>query len=401
MGRGIFIVNEVTIEKLVYGGDGLARIDGRVMLTPFVLPGEVVRVESRPANADLLRGVLKDVISPAAGRVNAPCPYFGRCGGCHYQHVSYEYQLEQKSAVLREVLRRVGKIEYTGEIHTVSAEPWQYRNRAQFHILDGRIGYLEAGSHRLCPIDRCPISSPKINETLAILLSMIGDRRWPRFLQSIELFTNETDVQINVLESGRPVARHFFDWCAEKIPGVVGGPLEYGRFRVSHASFFQVNRFLVDRLVDVALGEATGDSAVDLYAGVGLFSLALAGKYGNVAAVEPRDSAFRDLEFNIARESVGVKAQKATAEHFLSSLEEPPDFVLADPPRSGMGKQVVDQFLRLMPQRLALVACDPTTLARDLARLLPAYRIERLTMMDLFPQTYHFETIVHLARTVT
>jgi 23S rRNA (uracil1939-C5)-methyltransferase len=395
--------HELNIEKWVYGGDGLARLDGRTVLLPFVLPGEVVRAEALREKPGLLRARVKDIVSVAADRIPPACPYFARCGGCHYQHAGYEFQLEQKIAILREVFLRVGKLEAPEEIELVASPPWEYRNRAQFHLAAGRIGYLEAASHRLCPIDRCPISSPRINEALSVLLDMLRDRRFPRFVRSLELFTNERDVQLNVLETDQPVARQFFDWCAERIPGAADGSLNYAAaghiFRVSYGSFFQVNRFLIERLVECALQDAEGASAVDLYAGVGLFSVPLAKRFPRVTAVESGSAAIRDLEFNAGHAGVFVKTAKSQADLFLLAQDTPPDFLLADPPRSGLDKAVVRQLLRLRPPRLAIVSCDPATLARDLAPLVAAgYRVDKLTLIDLFPQTYHIETVTHLRR---
>jgi len=210
--------NEVLVEKLIYGGDGLSRVDGRVVLTPFVLPGERATVKPNRSKPDLLRTRLVRVEEASPERVTPVCPYFLRCGGCHYQHASYEYQLVQKEVILREVLQRVGKLT-VDEIETVSGEPWGYRNRSQFHFRDRKLGYLEAGSHTLVPITHCPISSPKMNEALVVLQQMMKDRRFPQFIQSMELFTNEMEVQLNVLETSKPVAKHFFEWCAERIPG--------------------------------------------------------------------------------------------------------------------------------------------------------------------------------------
>ncbi len=392
---------EASVEKWVYGGRGLVRLEGRATLVPFVLPGEVVRIQVERQRPGLLEAGLVEVMSAAPQRTQPACPYFTRCGGCHYQHAAYDFQVQQKVAVLREALRRVGKIEAPEHIDAVTASPWEYRNRAQFHIAGGAIGYLEAGSNRLCPVDRCPICSPRLNQALGTLWEMIRDRRFPRFVRSIELFTNESEVQINILETDRPVARHFFDWCAERIPGAAAGSLDYsaaGRsHRVSHRSFFQVNRFLIDELVQRTLDQAEGETAVDLYAGVGLFSLALALRFRSVAAVERTASAIRDLEFNAARASLAVRAERSTAEVYLEQLERPPDFLLADPPRAGLGPAVVRELLRLRAPRLTILACDPATLARDLGHLTAGgYRLEQMTLVDLFPQTYHIESVAHL-----
>jgi 23S rRNA (uracil1939-C5)-methyltransferase len=379
----------LTIEKLVYGGDGLARVDGQVVFIPYVLPGEVVRADVERAKNDLLRGRLREIVTPAASRVEPRCPYYYRCGGCQYQHADYAFQLEQKRDILREVLRRVGKIEFEGEIGVVSGEPWGYRNRIQLHLQNGAIGYFEAGSHKLCAIDRCPIASPKLNETIARLGAEAPNYRG--LTAGVELFTNEANVQVNVLDRIPRSARSLFE--------AVGSPepVEYAGFRVSRNSFFQVNRFLVDALVDAACEGLAGEHALDLYAGGGLFAKRLSSSFAKVAAVESGWSAFHDLEHNLA--GTCVTPEQGTAEEFLAGVKETPDAILADPPRIGLGKVAIAELLRLRAYRLALVSCDPATLARDLRALLAGgYRIERITMLDLFPQTAHLETVLRLAR---
>jgi 23S rRNA (uracil1939-C5)-methyltransferase len=394
---------EVTIEKLIYGGDGLARLDGQVVLVPFVLPGErvaVVAVERKPG---LMRSKLVEVREASEHRVTPLCPYFARCGGCHYQHGAYETQLEIKRAILAETLRRVGKIEPPAEISVIAGEPWHYRNRAQFHIRGVELGYFEAHSNRLRAIEQCPIGSPRINQAIVTLREMLRDPRWPQFVRSVEVFTNEDRLQLNVIETEKPVARRFFDWCAEKMPELTPGALDCPAagwiYQVSGGSFFQVNRYLADSMVEAALEGANGESAADLYAGVGLFSLPLARRFGIVTAVESGASAARDLRFNAERAGVAIEAQRSSVDSFLANLTAAPDFVLADPPRAGLGKNVVRELARLKPARITIVACDPATLARDLTGLLAAgYRIDRLTMIDLFPQTFHIEAIAHLQR---
>lgn len=380
----------ITIEKLVYGGDGLARVDGRVVLTPFVLPGEQASVEQ----SDALHARLLDVPQPSTERVQPGCPYFGDCGGCHYQHARYEYQLEQKVSILREVMRRVGKFEAPSEIRVISGPEWQYRNRVQLHVANGRLGYLKQGSHELVPIEKCPISSPRLNECIVALNEMLRDRRFPQFVREIELFTNETDTQLNVLRTDRPVARSFFDWAEQRIPGYVSGPMVYHGYRVSYKSFFQVNRFLVDQLVEAALGDSEGDRALDLYAGVGLFSWTMAQRFRRVTAIESSNAAVSDLMHNVPK----VEAIRSPVDEYLSSQSTGPDFVLADPPRSGLGKHAIRQLIRLKPAIISIVACDPATLSRDVAPLLEAgYSMDKVIMIDLFPQTYHLETIVRLS----
>jgi 23S rRNA (uracil1939-C5)-methyltransferase len=376
----------LTIEKLVYGGDGLARLGGKVVLIPYVLPGEGIRAEIRRVKSDLFRGKLIDVVSPSTSRVVPSCPYFLHCGGCHYQHADTAFQVEQKLSILREALRRLGKIEFAGEIRTISGEPWAYRNRVQLHIEDGRLGYFEHGSQSLCPIERCAISSPALNKAIAALSGKL-----PRITAVLELFTNEKETQVSV--AGRVPAAA---WRLFESLGTTG-PIDYEGFRVSRNSFFQVNRFLIDDLVKCAIGDAEGDWAVDLYAGVGLFSVRMAERFTRVTAVESNRSAFLDLEYNVERRALRVTADHRTTEEFLTILNQRPDLILADPPRTGLGKSVVGELRRIRAPRLTIVSCDPATLARDLEGLVAAdYGIDRITLVDLFPQTFHIETVVHL-----
>jgi len=396
----LFMSLQLQIEKLVYGGDGLSRLDGEVVLTPFVLPDETVDAERVEARKHVQRARLVRVEQPSPDRVEPACPVFGRCGGCHYQHAAYDAQLRFKRDILAETLRRVGKIDFdAGQIGIESAKPFGYRNRAQFHFERGRLGYREVNSRRLVAIEQCPISSPKINEILLKLSRMVRDRRWPGFVRSLEVFTDERQVQWNVLESEQPVAKRFFDWVAEEVPGTVAGPLEYAvnedLFQVSGTSFFQVNRFLLPRLAELAIGEAGGAVAWDLYAGAGLFSLPLARTFERILAVEAGRSA-GDLVHNADRAHVHVEVAAEQTEVFLEKAKSAPDFVLADPPRAGLGKAAAERLSQLRPPALVIVACDPATLARDLAALQPVYEIERMIMVDLFPQTFHIETIVRL-----
>lgn len=355
---------DVEIEKLVYGGDGLARVDGRVVMLPFVLPGERVTARVTRDSGSFLRAEPLEILSPSAARESPECPYFQRCGGCQYQHIQYAEELEQKRAILREALRRIGKIDVNGEIGIVSGEPWNYRNRIQLHVANGSVGYFAAGSRRLCAIESCPIASPKLNEAIP------GLRR--RGETTLELFSNETEVRVNARA------------------------IEYDGLQVSRHSFFQVNRFLIPKLVETVVGDSSGESALDLYAGVGLFARALASRFSVVTAVESGQSSHRDSTANAMRGSDPWNAIRANVEEFLTGWNETADLIVADPPRAGLGPLAVRELLRLRAARLVVVSCDPATLARDLAQLTPKYSIAKITLVDLFPRTAHIETVVHL-----
>lgn len=399
---------DIEIEKLVYGGEGLARLEGRTVLVPFTLPGEKLTADIVREKGRLVRAKPSHFEQKSDERVDATCPVFTICGGCNYQHIPYEKQLDYKEAILRETLARIGKIEWDGTIERIGSEPYGYRNRTQLRISKrgpkADIGFLQAGSHKLIPTDACPINSPKLNEIHAALLQMSGDRRFPGFLKEVEFFTNETDVQLNVINSELPLAKGFFEWAAENIPGLLpGAHLDYtcgeDVFRVGSRSFFQVNRFLAAKLAASSIEGATGTTALDLYCGVGLITLPLGRKFESVIGVDSSPAAMRSLQFNAERADVKVKSVHLNVDQYLGNFKDEVDFVVADPPRAGLGEDVVRELIRIAPKQLNIVSCDPSTLARDLRKFLDGgYQIESCTLIDLFPQTYHLETIVRLTR---
>jgi 23S rRNA (uracil1939-C5)-methyltransferase len=370
------------IEKLVYGGDGLARVDGKVTFIPFSIPGEEW-VDGQLATA-------------ASERIAARCPVFTKCGGCHYQHLPYAEQLTWKGTILRETLARLGGVE-APPVSVIEGDPWGYRNRVQVHFDGRRMGFHGPRSNAVVAVDECAVASPAIQHAMTVLRDAA-----PPFLKSVELFSNEESTLVSVVDSGKPLRKGFFDDLAKRIPGAGASHLEYpvgpDRFRVSYRAFFQVNRFLIEELVRLAVGVESGATAWDLYAGVGLMSIPLARQVDRVTAVEVVSSASHDLEMNAQRHGSRLNAVRGSTEDFLAAQTEAPELVLADPPRAGLGKRVTDHLLRLRPERITLVSCDPSTLARDLRELTRAYAIESVAMIDLFPQTFHIESVTRLIR---
>ncbi len=369
------------IEKLVYGGEGLARVEGAVVLNPVVRPGEDVEAAPAATKKQAQRADLIRVVEPSQDRVTPLCPIFGECGGCHYQHIDYPAQVRFKREILAETLQRGAKLDLKpGSIRTIAGDAWNYRNRVQFHIAGYEIGYREMRSQKLVPAAQCPISSPKINEALAKLNRMVKDRRWPKFValsKSSPMRTRFNGIFGKQLSRSRNL---FLTGWRKKSRVQFRALLEYqvddDTFTVSGNSFFQVNRSLVNCMADLAIGDASGDSAWDLYAGVGLFTLPLARRFRKVVAVESSRAA-NDLESNAKRAGVAVETIRQSSETFLMEAHETPDFVLADPPRSGLGPKAVKQLLEIGPKKIVIVACDPATLARDLAELKTGYEISR------------------------
>lgn len=420
----------LTIEKLVYGGEGLARLpDGKAVFVPFVLPGEEVSATLGKEKSSFARATADEVLKPAATRVTPKCPYFAACGGCHYQHTLYKSQTEFKSAILRETLLRNAKFDWKGEIVVHAAEPWNYRNRTRMKVHGGHdfaLGYHRLASHDLLPVKSCPISSPLINRAIERVWEMGEKGAVPGGVKEIEFFADHADAKMIVEiyhAAGAQGIREFVGELQKRMPEIKGagllvlpqkGPalpqlketigttsLQYEvgdkTFRVSVGAFFQVNRFLVRDLAQTVAGDHFGKIAIDLYAGVGLFATHLAKRFEQVFAVESSAASAADLKANAIKNVVPVKA---TVEDFLPrSLNMNPDVVVVDPPRSGLGARASQLLAALRVKRLVYVACDPATLARDVRTFLDfGYQVEQVHLLDLFPQTFHLESVIRLVR---
>jgi 23S rRNA (uracil1939-C5)-methyltransferase len=442
----------LTIEKQIYGGDGLARLPadekgrGKAVFLPFVLSGEQVEASIVERNPGFARAKADAIVAPSPNRVVPHCPYFTQCGGCHYQHSNYEHQLEIKQEILRETFRRTAKLEVQCEIEVHPSPPWNYRNRSRFQIQtkpDFAIGYFKLASRELLPVEECPISSPLINRGLSAVWQSGRAGTVPEGIREIEFFANADDSQMMAELSCSAAAQRaeIHSWAEdlrsamseivgivafrEKKRGVVASPqklisvgethlayrLHHSTYRVSAASFFQTNRHLTDELVRIVTEGQSGEVALDLYAGVGLFSTALARDFHHIFSVESSQTSSADLSYNLPWNGEAVQA---TAEQYLARAENSerirkgavlphsihrPNLVVVDPPRSGLGESVARLLAKLNAPRITYVSCDPATLARDLVCLLAdGYGIESVHLVDLFPQTYHLETVVLLAR---
>ena len=447
---------DVTIEKLIYGGEGLAHHDGATVFVPFVLPDERVSASPVERKKKFVRARVQDLLAPSADRIAPRCPHFGVCGGCDYQHIGYESQLKYKSQILRETLRRIGRVELAGEIVTHASPPWAYRNRAQWKVRPladapeigadsasspGRdsaagaplgIGYFRANSSALCAVEDCPILSPLLLRTLLALRHSLAAGELPKNLREIEAFAGANDSQLlltatfsgfppraaELAQTFREVVPEtasllFHDPTRERMelfgPGFISSQAADRTYRVGHFSFFQVNRFLAGDLArQVAHNDPGGALALDLFAGVGLFSLPLSEKFEHVVAVEDNPASARDLEANIATipraaagrgPAVSVEVRLADAEQFLAKYRGAPQLVVLDPPRAGLTPQIIKHLARIAPARITYVSCDPPTLARDLAAFQQAgYELGELHLFDLFPQTFHMESVARLRR---
>ncbi len=457
---------------MIYGGEGLARLPadanrsdvhshGKAVFIPFVLAGEKVEASLTETKPGFARARASEIIAASPHRMPPACPYFLRCGGCHYQQASYEHQIEIKKEILRENLRRIAKLELTCEIQAHLSPPWNYRNRSRLQVRthpEFAAGYFKFASHELLPVEECPISSPVINQAIATLWQAGRAGSVPDGIREIEFFATADNSKLLVEASCAPEARRaavrgwMEEFCAmvppvagigafrEKPNGTreqlisMGAPeLIYqtsrSSFRVSAGSFFQTNRFLADELVEIVTARRSGEVALDLYAGVGLFSTALACNFRHVISVESSQTAANDLAYNLPGNGEAVRSP---AEQYLQAVSgasgagaghspvaprgeletgrvgkgklpqqylHTPDLIVVDPPRGGLGGRMARSLATWSAPRVTYVSCDPATLARDLVPLFAAgYCVEEVHLVDLFPQTFHLESIVQLMK---
>ena len=403
---------EVKLEKVVYGGDAMGRLaDGRAIFVPFGLPGEVVRVEIVEEKRGHARGLIREWESVSPQRIKARCKHYGECGGCHYQHLAYDQQRAVKREVVYEQLERIAGIKKPLVNEVISGDRhWNYRNSLQFHLSpSGKLGFLAAGTHQVVEISECHLPEAMIDQVWKQLefdpesgierieISQGSDEEVMISLHSSSLEMPEMEMDLPVsavhLSPAGKVVLAGDDYLLLEVLGKF--------FKVSAGSFFQVNIGVAEKLVEHVLDllpEKTDLSVLDLYCGVGLFSKFIAPRAALVTGIELAESACEDFADNL-QEFENVSLYVGAAEAVLPSLNQKFDVVIADPPRAGLQREALDALAKLSPEKLIYVSCDPSTLARDIKRLIEkGYQLQQATPFDMFPQTYHVETVALLTR---
>ncbi|MEN6390488.1 MAG: 23S rRNA (uracil(1939)-C(5))-methyltransferase RlmD [Syntrophomonas sp.] len=411
------------IQGISHDGQGVGRIDGKVVFVPGALPGDDVELTIGVEKKNYLRGRLCSIIEPAPERVNPPCPYFGQCGGCHYQHARYDLQVDLKTHVVEQTLQRVGGVDADILPCVPAVRPWRYRNKATWHgaMVDEhwRFGYYRGDSNNIMDIDRCLLVSDAMQETgraLGRALKELNPGKpgevTVRESTSKEIMTivrgidKEAAMKLRLLADELTDSFYLFDGkgthCLkegrafeERIAGL--------RFGLSPLSFFQVNREQAEKLVGMvkeSLELQGGEQVLDAYCGVGTLALSLAGSIKRAVGVESFPIAVEDAKKNARLNGISnCRFLAGPAEQVLPTLSQRFDAVVLDPPRAGCQPAVIKAVERLKIPRVVYVSCEPSTLARDLGRFQQAgYRVKKVQPIDMFPQTYHVETVVKLYR---
>ena len=422
---------KLQIEKCIYGGAGLARAEGKAIFVPFTLAGETVEVHIVEDKRSFANAELDTVIESSRQRAKPSCPYFGECGGCQYQHATYTEQIALKRSILQESLERA-RLQSLPEIVPVYGEPFGYRNRVRLHLQRQPFAlcYKRRASHANLPVNHCPIAAPVLEQAIEAVTCIGQEFDLAEDFEEIEFFTNEAQSELQISLWTRqqkkeltPKLARFCEalytetaamtgtavFLAEKATHSDKKVAEWGAqaltyhaagssYRVSIGAFFQINRFLVDRLVELVISNLSGKLAWDLYAGAGLFARALSGRFEEIIAVEAATYSAQDLRENA---STYKPVQSGTLDFLRQKTrrqEATPDLVVVDPPRSGLGSDVTSILTKVRPPTVVYVSCDPATLSRDLHALVESgYQLRTMHMVDLFPQTFHLESITVLS----
>ncbi len=400
------------LEKFIQGGELLARwSDGRAVFVPFGMPGERVRVDVYEDKQRFLRARILDVLEPSSQRVAPRCPYFAACGGCHYQHMHYQQQLDVKRELLREQLIRIAGIAEPDVLPTISAEEqFNYRNAVQFHLTEaGRLGFVNAFSDGVLEVTECHLPLPEILDLWHSLdlgavpgvtrVELRSDSRGETLVNiesdSLELPELDLDFPASVVLHN-PTGQIILagdDYLLQEIKGRA--------FSVSAASFFQVNVAAAERMADLVLqwlAPEKDETIFDLYCGVGLFSAFIAPHCRQLVGVEGSESACEDFAANLD-EFENVSLYQGWVEEVLPHLDVQPDGVVLDPPRAGLKPVVIDTLAAMAPSRIVYASCDPATLARDLKKFIAkGYSLQACQPVDMFPQTASIETVAWLTK---
>lgn len=377
-------------------GFGLAFAENLTVFVSLAAAGDKLKVKIREKKGKIAFAEIVEILEPSPDRADPNCVYFGRCGGCDFQQLNYPAQLEAKVGIIRDCLTRIGKIAYEKEIQIIgSPRDYGYRSRAAWHadMRRKKIGYFKRNSHEIIDVETCPILTPELQDALNGLRENID---WESFWSEI--------VEIEAVNSGEQISVYSneINEPTREISFIARGE----KYFYDAQSFFQGNPFLIEHLIETALKDADGETALDLYCGAGLFTLPLARKFEKVIGVEANERAVEFAKKNI--ENAGCANARIYTENVDEWLSENAenfrgiDLVLLDPPRAGTAKATIENLLQILPAQISYVSCEPSLLARDLRILCESkYEIDSITALDLFPQTHHVETVARLKLTPT
>ncbi|MEN2994288.1 MAG: 23S rRNA (uracil(1939)-C(5))-methyltransferase RlmD [Thermodesulfovibrio sp.] len=379
---------EITLTGIAHLGEAIGKYNGKVVFIPYAIPGETVKAKIIKDEGDYLRAQIIEIIEPSFFRENPPCKLFGICGGCSFQHITYSYQTKLKEIVVMEQLKRIGGIENPEDLTnlTLKAEnPYNYRNRADFSInRENLLGFKIRGTHRFLHVEYCHIMHDKINKILSILQGKTPKRKTHNITIRYGINTGSWLIQPEMDTEDIETGQKFYN---ERLLGY--------EFIISAPSFFQVNTYQAEKLIQTVLNYITKDdkTVIDAYAGVGTFTVFLAQRVEHVIAIEESRSAYKDAQINIKNfDNITYLCEKTEQALFKPNIKA--DTIVLDPPRIGCMKEVLQAIAEKNIRKVIYVSCEPSTLARDIRYLKEkGYKLREIQPIDMFPQTYHIENV--------
>lgn len=413
------------IDSIAFKGYGVTRIGGKVVFVPFTVPKDEGFIEIIEEKKAFSIGTLRKLITPSPWRISPACEHFGKCGGCQWQHIDYLIQTEFKKEILTDILKRLGRFKEIPPINVIhSPNVYDYRSRIQLKIKDNRIGFFEMKSHRLIDIDKCPIAHPIINKIINLIKK---ERSLFSQIEQIEINVSPEEAQgILILQNflldprkkeylmgflnDHPILKGIAiktkggiislkdPFLFYKISFTEGNHIREVRFRISPGSFYQINLEQNQKLVETVLEFSNvhqDEIALDLYSGVGNFTIPISYFVKEAIGIEASRNAFDDACFNIKLNGINrCFFIHERVENFLSTkITKKPNLVLIDPPRIGC-KSILDALIKIKPERIVYISCEPTTLSRDLRLMYEkGYSLKKISLIDMFPQTYHMEVV--------
>jgi 23S rRNA (uracil1939-C5)-methyltransferase len=391
------------IERILPGGLGIGHAEGRTVMVPLAAPGDRLRVRVERERGNVAFAAIEEIINPSPVRIEPPCPYFGRCGGCDFQQLKYEAQLEAKREIVNDCLRRIGGLASIPNFQIIAApNPWHYRARAQwqYDVVRQRLGYFESGSRRVCDVAECAVLVPELQLTLESLRAQMQNGLLPEDARDFRAVAGDNEISIAPAWGSDPAVRERASSSHDGRVRNVTRAIHGETYILNAESFFQTNVDLLPQMIDYAVADASGRAALDLYCGVGLFTVPLSRKFDRVIGVEDDDQSAKFARANLANANLtNAEIMNADVGNWLQGYRDrSPDFLLLDPPRAGAESKVIKGIIELAPPRVCYVSCDPATLARDLKKLIAGgYTLDSLVAFDMFPQTHHVETVAHFS----
>lgn len=393
----------ILIEDINHTGEGIARIDGKVYFIQSAIPGDVVTIDNIIDYKNYAKASIKKIIKQSPDRIPSPCPYYKECGGCQLMEINYQKQLEYKKAKVKNIFKRYANLEIDAKI--VPSQQFKYRNKITLQVKNGILGLFKKNTNDIVPIESCLLISDKMNSIIKIISQNIN------LSNLTKIILKESQNQLMVIFIGEASELEIIKNLKSKVDSLylnskcifgkakIQDNLNGYKYNISPDSFYQVNKIQTIKLYNKVKEELLPQKkTLDLYCGTGTIGIYIASKAKSVLGIEINKSAIKDANENKILNNINNINFKCGSVSSLINTNEQYESIIVDPPRSGLDKKTKKDILKINPQQIIYVSCNPITLARDVKELSQKYKIINITLFDLFPNSYHVESCCYLLR---